>query len=253
MSKRLLALLLLLMAAAGLLLPAQAEGAYRAVLADYANLLSKEEQASVLRSMQLLTDYGDAAFFSTNESGSTDVKAERFFDQTFSAQRSHSGVIFLVDMYNREIYIFSRGQIEKKVGRTGAYDITDSVYAYASRGQYGLCATSAFAQVLRLVQGGRIFSPMRVVCNLLLAASLGLITAYLRIRRESLHRAPVLNSSVNNAYAKVQMTLSNKTLRKSTRRRRDDDSGGSRGGGFSGGGGGGGGGSSGGSGGGHRF
>ena len=254
MKKRLFALLcvlLLAVCAAG----ACAEESYSVFIDDGADLLTSAEEVLLALDMRPLTEYGDAVFLSTTASGTADVLAERYFDTHLSAQRSHSGVIFLVDMHTREILIFTRGLLEKRVGRAGAYAITDNVYRYASKGEYYECARSAFAQILALAEGQRLFSPMRVICNLLLAVSAGLIAAYLLVRRSSIHRAPSVASDLMSAKTVVHMTLSNRRLLKSTKRRRESShSGGSRGG-FSGGGFGGGGGgfSGGGSSGSHKF
>lgn len=220
-------------------LPAWAEESFSVLVDDQAGLLSQGERALLAADMQPLTAYGDAVFLSTSESGTADVLAERYFDANLSPLRSHSGVILMVDMHTREILIFTRGLLEKRVGRAGAYTITDNIYRYASRGAYYDCAREGFAQVLNLAESQRIFSPMRVICNLLLALSIGLTAAYLLVRRSSIHKADKVGSDLMNAKAAVHMVITGKTLVKSTKRRRESSSGGgSRGGGFSGGGGG---------------
>ena len=238
MSKRIIALLcaLALLVCA---LPGLAEEAYTLRVDDEAELLSENEKALLLEDMRPLNAYGEAAFYSTRERGTADVLAERYFDRYFSTERSHSGVVFLIDMYTREVLIFTRGLLEKRVGRAGAYDITDKIYTYASYGDYYTCAKKAFEQVLSLAEGQRSFSPMRVICTLLLSLSLGLIAAYLIVRRASIHAAVKRGSDTLNARADVDMTVSEKRLVKSTKRRRESSSHG--GGGFRGGGGGGGG------------
>lgn len=254
MTKRIFALLLAVLLACALL-PGLADGGYTVSVDDEIGLLTPLEQVLVARDMAPLTAYGDAVFWSTNASGTVDVLAEQYFDAHLSTQHGHSGVILVIDMNSREICIFTRGDLEKKVGRAGAYAITDNIYRYASFAQYYQCAREGFAQVLSLAEGQRIFSPMRVLCNLLLAISIGLMAAYLLARRFSVQPLRTDVSDTLNAKASVRMTLTNKRLVKSTRRRLDN--GGSRSGGFSGGGfsggGGGGGFSGGGSSGSHRF
>ena len=248
-------LLLLLACLCLLAVPALGESGYPVYIDDEADLLTASEETQLREAMAPLTAYGAAAFVSTRRSGNTDLLAESYFDSRISPSTSYSGAVFMVDMANREIYLFTRGDIEKAVGRAGAYAITDNIYRYASAGNYYQCAASAFAQVLTLTEGGRVFSPMRIVCNLLLALSIGLIAAYLVVRRTSVQRAASRPSDTLNARADVRMSLANKRLVKSTKRRRESSSGvrmGGGGGGFSGGGGGGGHGG-GGSGGGHGF
>ena len=219
--------------------PALAEESYPLYIDDEADLLTASEESQLSAVMSPLTAYGAAAFVSTRRAGNTDLLAESYFDSRISPSTSYSGAVFMVDMANREVYLFTRGDIEKAVGRAGAYAITDNIYRYASA----------------LTEGGRVFSPMRIVCNLLLALSIGLIAAYLVVRRTSVQRAASRPSDTLNARADVRMSLANKRLVKSTKRRRESSSGvrmGGGGGGFSGGGGGGGHGG-GGSGGGHGF
>ena len=233
---------------------------YQIIVQDDADLLTDAEELLLRRDMAELSAYGTVAFWSTNERGSVDDKAERFFDRYIGTERSDSGVVFMVDMYNHEIYIFTRGLIEQRVGRAGAYAITDNVYEYATNKEYARCATEGFAQVLRLVEGQRIFSPMRMICNLLLALNLALVGGYIVIRRTSVHASPARRSDMLSANTTVNMSLGSLVLVSTRRHLRESSSGGSHGGGgFHGGGGGGfhggggGGHSAGGSGGGHRF
>ena len=247
-------LLLLLACLCLLAVPALGESGYPVYIDDEADLLTASEETQLREAMAPLTAYGAAAFVSTRRSGNTDLLAESYFDSRISPSTAYSGAVFMIDMANREIYIFTRGAIEKAVGRAGAYAITDNIYRYASAGNYYQCAASAFEQVLTLTEGGRVFSPMRIICNLLLALSIGLIAAYLLVRRASVQRTAARPSDTLNARADVRMSLQNQRLIKSTKHRRESSSGGriGGGGGFSGGGGGGGHGG-GGSGGGHGF
>lgn len=231
---------------------AAAEGAYAVTVDDEAGLLSPAEARALAGDMAALTEYGDAVFWSTERSGTADVLAEQYFDAHIDTSRSHSGVIFLIDMHTREVLIFTRGLLEERVGRAGAYAITDSVYSLASHGSYYECARQGFGQVLRLAQGQRIFSPMRVICTLLLALSLGFLAAYLIILRSSVAQDTAKESQLDQVA--VHMRIDARHLLKSVRTLRTSDSGG--GGGFRGGGGGGGGfsgGGGGGSSGSHRF
>ena len=222
-----------------LICPALAEQSAALIIQDDEDLLTPLEENQLLQAMQPITAYGAAAFWSTRQSGSTDVKAERFFDANISPLRSTNGIVFMIDMYNREIYIFTRGDMERTVSRAGAYAITDNVYRYASKGDYYTCARSAFEQALTLIEGGRVFSPMRVICNLLLAVSFGILSAFLIVRRSSVATTRKTVTTLSSTRASVQMQLSDKRLVRTIKRRKESSSGGGRIGGFSGGGGGG--------------
>lgn len=225
---------------------ASAESAYTVRVEDEADLLSGYEEQKLAEQMTALTAYGDAVFWSTKRAGVADTLAEMYFDDTISSQPGYNGVIFMVDMNTREILIFTRGVFEKRVGSIGAYGITDNIYSLASQRRYYDCAAEGFAQVLRLMEGQRVFSPMRVICSLLLSLSLGLIAAYLMIRRTTVMRVNAQNQAPTGE-TKVNMAIVDKRLIKSHRSARSSGGGGvhggfgggggSRGGGFSGGGG----------------
>ncbi|MBQ9195991.1 MAG: TPM domain-containing protein [Clostridia bacterium] len=239
MKKRFFALLLSTLLTLALF-SARADSGYTVSVDDEAGLLGSLEIELLAQDMAKLTAYGDAAFWSTNAPGTVDVLAEQYFDQHISPQRSHSGVVMVIDMNSREICIFTRGDLEKKVGRAGAYAITDNIYRYASFGQYYRCAQEGFNQVYALAEGQRIFSPMRMICNLLMAVSAALIAAFLIVRHTSVQalRAP----DKQEMKTQVDLQILDQRLIKSTRHRRESavvvtgGGGGHGGGGFSGGG-----------------
>ena len=110
MIKRVFALLVCL----GLLtVSALAENGYPLYIDDEAELLTAQEESLLQSAMEPLTAHGAAAFVSTYRTGNTDLLAESYFDSRISPSTAYSGVVFMVDMANREIYIFTRGAMEK--------------------------------------------------------------------------------------------------------------------------------------------
>lgn len=149
---------------------------YNVLLEDDADLLSEEEKAQLALEMQSITAYGNAAFKSVS---CNDYSASYFAREFYHTQFGQaSGALFLIDMDNREIYIFSDGAVYRTITAAYANTITDNVYRYASGGDYYGCASKAFAQVQSLLTGGRIAQPMKYISNALLALILASLINY---------------------------------------------------------------------------
>lgn len=162
---------------------------YRVLIQDDAHLLTKAERAKLATLMEEITEYGNAIFKTIDKTSmTTSSYAESFYHSTLGKD---SGVLFLIDMYNRNIWIFSDGAIYKTVTKSYADTVTDNIYKYASRKEYYTCAAKAFEQIDSLLRGQKIAQPMKYISNLLLAASLallfnfGLMTYVTKVRRTS--------------------------------------------------------------------
>ena len=229
---------------------------YQVFISDGADLLTEGEEASLYQDMQALTEYGGAAFVSADVSGTSSAEYAR--QECYKYFSAESGTVFLIDMGNRNIYIFSTGAMEKTINAGKARTITDNVYSYAKNGDYYGCAKNVFAQEKTILEGGRIAEPMRYICAALVAVMAGLLIGYWVVRASRTHSVKpnaallgAVRTRFNITDPEVKLTNTKKTPIVKV------GSGGFSGGGFSGGGGGfsggGGGGFSGGSGGGHSF
>ncbi|MBR5970894.1 MAG: TPM domain-containing protein, partial [Lachnospiraceae bacterium] len=149
------------------------ETGYAVYLDDVEGLVETEK---VLEAMIPVTAYGGAAFVSASPEQTSDVYAEQRYREFFG---SGSGTLFLIDMNNRYLWIYSDGAVYEVV--TGAYadTITDNVYRYATDGNYTACAVRAFEQIHTLLLGGRITQPMKHISNTLLALLTGLSLNFL--------------------------------------------------------------------------
>ena len=246
---------------AGLLavLPARAEDSffvytnpatnYVIYMNDSYDLLSDEEESKLIEEMIPITQYGNAAFLSCeNYSESTSQYAARAYSSLVGTE---SGTLLVIDMGQRMLYIKSNGAISKIVSDAYSNSITDNIYKYASNADYYTCASKAYAQVLTLLDGGKIAQPMRYISAALLAIILGLMVNYLIVRTVSKPREADADEIIDAANVDFRLRnpgahLVNTTKVYSPVSRGSGGGGGSRGGGggFSGGGG---------SGGGHRF
>ena len=156
------------------------ETGYQMVLEDGAALLSTQETVMLAAEMQEVTAYGNVAFKSLSSNSATAAQfAASYYHSLFGQQ---SGILFLIDMDNREIYLFSDGAIHKTVTNAYANTITDNSYRHASEGNYYQCASNAFSQVKTLLSGRRIAQPMKYISNALLALILAALANYFIVR-----------------------------------------------------------------------
>lgn len=212
------------------------DGRYKIIIEDGADLLSPEEEANLAAQMKDVTAYGGAAYVTTlSNSNTPQAYAESVFRQKFG---KGSGVVFLVDMANRYLYIFSDGAIYSSITRAKANTITDNVYRYASRGDYYGCAMEAFSEMNELLAGRKIAEPMKNICNAILALLIAMLIFFIIIKRASSARSASMREMVEGlSNAKVNAAPANVKLLAETRRYSPVKS--SSGGGGSGGGGGG--------------
>lgn len=164
---------------------------YRIILEDDAGLMSEAERSQLLAQMLDITAYGNAAFKSVSSNYlSASYFAKNYYHELFGQQ---SGTLFLIDMDNREIYIFSDGAVYRTITGSYADTITDNVYRYASDGDYYLCASKAFEQIHTLLEGRKIAQPMKYIGNALLALILAALINYFIVRATSRGKKPAAN------------------------------------------------------------
>ena len=223
---------------------------YTIYIDDKADLLSDFEEKELEKTMQTICNYGHAIFVSISENPYHDTEdyARSYYDNLLG---NASGVIFLVDMDERYIYIYSNGQIYDTITTAYANTITDNVYTYASDGDYFTCAKEAFGQIVTLLEGRKIAQPMKYISNALLAIALALMINYFVVMSCSKKRKASDKELLDGIYSHVEIKHPNVQFLHQTKRHvprnPPPSSGGSHGGGSHGDGG------SHGGGGGHRF
>ena len=222
------------------------ETGYQALIVDEADLLSSSEEADLLEEMEGITEYSNVAFVSVDQNySSTENLAMRLNEEYFG---NDSGIVFIIDMDNRYIWIDSMGGARKTITNDYAQTITDNVYSYASDEDYYKCASKAFAQIHSLFEGQWIAQPMKYISNAFLAVALALLINYFIVRMLSRASKASSRQIMGGIFTKVDINNARANFTHQTKRYSPQSSG-SSGGGRSGGGGGGGGHS----GGGHRF
>ena len=175
------------------------ETGYSVIIEDDASLLSNDEKKQLAETMKDITPYGDVAFKSIDYNPySTETYIERYYNSIFG---TGSGTVFLIDMDNRNIWIYSDGSIYSTITTAYANVITDNVYTYASDKDYFTCANKAFIQEAALLQGRRISQPMKYISNALLAIAIAILINYFIVRQTSRVRKASDNEIVNGVFA----------------------------------------------------
>lgn len=175
------------------------ETGYSVIIEDDASLLSNDEKIQLAETMKDITPYGDVAFKSIDYNPySTETYIERYYNSIFG---TGSGTVFLIDMDNRNIWIYSDGSIYSTITTAYANVITDNVYTYASDRDYFSCANKAFIQEAALLQGRRISQPMKYISNALLAIAIAILINYFIVRQTSRVRKASDNEIVNGVFA----------------------------------------------------
>lgn len=226
------------------------ESNYYIYLDDWADLLTDAEESNLIQKMKPITAYGNVAFVSISENPEYSTKryAEKYYEEHFGYS---SGTVFIIDMDERYIWIYSNGEIYDTITTSYANTITDNVYSYASDRDYYTCASKAFEQINTLLEGRHIAQPMKYISNALLAIVIALLINYFVVMFFSRSRKPSASQLLDGTFFKTEIRNPHTEFINQTRRYSPQSSGSS--GGSSGRSGGGGGGGSRGGGGGHRF
>lgn len=225
------------------------ETGYVVAVSDNADLLTDSEEAELVENMQQITEYCNAFFVTSDKyySSSTSSYAKKLntqMAQTYGVSESNS-TTFLIDMHERELYIYSGEIAYKAITTANANTITDNTYTYASKGDYYTCAEKTFEQIYSVLAGQKIARPMKYITAALLAILIGLFVGYiiLKVKTKNTNRRDTEDKK-SLMTSKCDVYVKNAVLTKTDKKRHYESSGGSGGGGggFSGGGGGGGGG-----------
>lgn len=158
-----------------LLTPAAAAGGL--TVEDNADLFTEIEETELAALGAGITDYMAAAVVTTASApGGTLAYAEACAIRRYG---NDPAVIFLIDMDNRQIYIYANGRAQKTISKADARAITDNIYKDASRGDYYACAAGALEQILARCQGARLSRPVKHITNALIAVLFGVLINYL--------------------------------------------------------------------------
>lgn len=116
------------------------------IIRDEADLLSDADEGALYAAMKPVCAYCIPVFWTTDAADSTPTqkKAQEFLKRQVG---NEEGTIFVIDMANRQIAIWSTEGISRTITTDVAYAITDETYIHATRGDYLTCAAETFAAI----------------------------------------------------------------------------------------------------------
>ena len=188
---------------------------YEVHIDDDAGLLTDDELAKLSSQMEAITEWGNVAFVTTTYNPSSADDYARNYSYSHFGQGSST--LFLIDMDNRKVYIFSNGYIYKTITKAYANTITDNIYTYATDARYYDCASKAFSQINILLSGGRISQPMKYISNALIALVLAFIINFIVIRIYSKKKAAKGREIINNIFSQCNLHNANCVMTGQTR------------------------------------
>lgn len=177
--------------------------AYEVVIDDQADLLTDTEENNLYEVMLPITEYGNVVFVTADYNPYSELQyAKNYYYDCFGEE---SGTLFLIDMDNRKVTVFSDGAIYETVTNSYANTITDNIYQYASSGDYYGCAEEAFTEIHTLLSGRRIAQPMKYTSNFFLAILLAFIINYVVLKITSSNRKADLHSLVKATNSQINL------------------------------------------------
>lgn len=123
---------------------------YELYIKDDAKLLNDDEKTKLKEEMIPLTEYGNIIFITLNKnSTSTDVYTRSYYHSEYG---SDSGTVLVIDMDNRNLYLFSEGSNYDVITSKRVENILDDVHQLATDEKYYECALNTFGQILTLLK-----------------------------------------------------------------------------------------------------
>ena len=148
---------------------------------DEADLLSPSEEEELYDYLESLDDSINYYIVTSDAYNSSEISSR--LDRLYSTRYNNSdGSAFIIDMYNRELFLKAYGSTRRKLSKADALDITDNTYKYASKGQYYDCILKIYEQADSTVHLILLIRPMRYLICFFLAIIIGfLVTFYTAI------------------------------------------------------------------------
>lgn len=208
---------------------------YEYYILDNANLLTDAEEFLLSETLISCTRYANVALLTVDYN---EMSTQRLASHTNDELFSSNGIVFVIDMDKRYLYLDSTGAARSYITGNNADTITDNIYQYASAEDYYKCANECFKQVLNLMEGKRIAKPMKYIGNAILALVIGFFIFFLVVKNKTKIK-PATNAEMMNVLRPdFDIYNANASFIKQTRVYHSSGSGGGHGGGGHGGGGG---------------
>lgn len=210
---------------------------YKLIYRDEAGLIrAQKEDTAIIESMKPITEYGNVGFIVTDDIGKSGTNY--FKQEYYNCFGEESGIIFFIDMFDRNLYIWTDGAVGDEISISDCNTITDNVFRYAREGDYSKTAQKAFVQINAEIQHNHIPEPLKYISAALVAALVSLIGVYFIISLFNGDKAPSPAEWLENVKHNVEVKDPKEELVASAKiySPRSSGSGGSFGGGFRGGG-----------------
>ena len=133
---------------------------------DYADLFTEEEEETLYTDIMKFIDEMDMDMaivtISNNPERSAMVYADDFYDYNeFGRGSSNDGVLFLIDMDTREMWISTTGNTKYELEESEIEKVLDKTYAEITREKYFKCASQfiKYSKAYIKTDSGIVFSP----------------------------------------------------------------------------------------------
>lgn len=213
----------------------QQTGDYRIIYDDSVYLIDDDDESALYEIMESISRNTNVIFYTTRTSEygmSTADICQNYCAEYFGTSKTAPVLMFTIDMYHREIYMYCTGDTRKVIRNAEANSITDNVYKSATAGDYGKCAIDAFTQAQNCLAGGRIKRPMQIINNILLAMLLGVTINFIVLKVSRFNKkeesCPLMRGNGEESFVSVKV---NKELLKEHTSVSRESSGGGTGGG----------------------
>lgn len=102
---------------------------YDVIYRDKAELVGDDEKEAVLASMEPISEYANVIFYTTDEYEASDTATvcEKICEGYYGSSKKAPVVMFAIDMYNREIYLYCTGPTRHIIRNRDANSITDNI------------------------------------------------------------------------------------------------------------------------------
>ena len=151
------------------------DNGFRVVIIDELDLLTDGEEQRLVEEMQPITEYGNVAFWTTDEGSYDEINQARLKRKELFG--FDSATLFMIDMNSRKLTIQSYGEIEKTVNSSPARSITNNAAHYATSKEYYECAAEVYQEIYTLLEGNHIPEPMKITSFFIISVMAGLVFA----------------------------------------------------------------------------
>lgn len=182
---------------------------YSFVIEDDADLYTSEEEEMLKADYNDIADNQNVYVKTTTDTGdsSTAYYAQQFYNSKFG---DTSGTIFLIDMNNRQVYIYSNNATAYLITSKISNVITDNVYRYLTKEKYYEGTNKALYQMYKALHGMSIESPMLKITSILMGILLGFILTFYGVLFSSIQKKKD-STDDRNSLMKHEFNCSNLT------------------------------------------